>query len=93
MAQFEVTVTYRVEVVDESAFRSAAEAAARSVQENAAWAFLVDDDGTREVDPADLPEPSPNVESSLALLLGRHEYPRIPGVRFGGMGIDAREIP
>jgi hypothetical protein len=88
METYEVVVSYTVEVVDRAALVQAG--AEHWSSTSADWAVTVEDDGVTPVDPDDVREVVPSPEAGLAWLVGAHGYPSVPGVRFVGMGVDAR---
>ena len=89
MATYRVSVTYTVDVVDEEALLHAGAAAWESSADG--WAVRVDDDGAvvaATTDEAAAVVPGP--EASIALTVGAHPYPSVPGVWFAASSVDVQ---
>jgi len=89
VADYTVTITYIVEVLDEEQL-STAGAAAWNGSAAEGWAVRSDDEAVAEVVSGEVDDVSLTPEASLALVTGQFAYPLVPGVRFIGMSADAR---
>ena len=90
VANYAVTLTYTVEVLDAEQLSSAGAAVWNGSA--GGWAVQADGDAVAEVAPSEVADVSLTPEASLALVAGQFALPSIPGARVVGMSADARPL-